>query len=119
VIAVVVILSLILTVSVLFPGITGTQIVGILVGGSALAVTIAVGVSGASLVSLPTPTTLASVPRSVPNRDSRRMPPLERLPPARESTLERVSLIVLHAYLVVASGFMLICIVTLAVSGPE
>jgi hypothetical protein len=43
VIAVLVMLSLILTVSVLFPGIAGMQIVGILIGGSVLAAAIAVG----------------------------------------------------------------------------
>jgi hypothetical protein len=109
VIAVLVMLSLILTVSALFPGITGAQIVGILIGGSVLAVAITVG--------LPAPMTLASGPLSEPNRDLWRMPPLEQLPPARLSTLERVWLIVLRAYLVVAAGLVLIRIVTLAVGG--
>jgi hypothetical protein len=40
------------------------------------------------------------------------MPPLEQLPPARLSMLERVWLIVLRAYLVVAGGLVLIRIVT-------
>jgi NRAMP (natural resistance-associated macrophage protein)-like metal ion transporter len=117
VIAVLVILSLILTVSVLFPGITGTQIVEILVGGSVLAVATAVGVSRASRASRPTPTPRASAPPSEPNRDSWRMPPLEQLSPARLSTLERVWLIVLRAYLVVAGGLVLMRIVTLAIGG--
>jgi hypothetical protein len=48
VIAVLVMLSLILTVSVLFPGITGAQIAAILIGGSVLAVMTATGLSLAS-----------------------------------------------------------------------
>jgi hypothetical protein len=106
-------LSLILTVSVLVPGIAGMQIVGILIGGSVLAAAIAV--SAASAVS---PRTSITPPRD-PNRDFWRMPPLEQLPPARLSTLERVWLIVLRAYLVVAGGLVLIRTVTLAVDGPE
>ena len=90
VIADVVMPSLILTVSVLVPGITGMQIVGILIGGSVLAAAIAV--SAASAVSSRTSIT----PPRDPNRDFWRMPPLEQLPPARLSTLERVWLIVLR-----------------------
>jgi hypothetical protein len=47
------------------------------------------------------------------------MPPLEQLPPARLTSLERVWLIVLRAHLVIAGGLVLIRIVTLAVGGPE
>jgi hypothetical protein len=43
------------------------------------------------------------------------MPPLDQLPPARLTTLNRVWLIVLRAYLVVAAGLVLIRIVTLAI----
>jgi len=118
-IAVLVMRSLVLTVSVLFPGITGMQILGIVIGGSVLAVAIAVGVSAVSPVSLPTSITLPSVPPSELNCDFWRMPPLEQLPPVRLSTLERVWLIVLRAYLVVAGGLVLIRIVTLAVGGTE
>ena len=82
--------TLVLTVSVLVPGITGMQIVGILIGGSVLAAAIAV--SAASAVSSRTSIT----PPRDPNRDFWRMPPLEQLPPARLSTLERVWLIVLR-----------------------
>ena len=119
VIALLVILSLILTISVLFPSITGTQIVGILIGGGVLASAIAIGVNLAAPTHLLTPMTLASVPPSAPSRDTWRMPPLEDLSPARLTMLNRVWLIALRAYLVVAAGLVLMRIVTLAVGGAD
>ena len=119
VIALLVILSLILTLSVLFPSITGTQIVGILIGGGVLASAIAIGVSLAAPTHLLTPMTLASAPRSAPSRDTWRMPPLEDLSPARLTMLNRVCLVALRAYLVVAAGLVLVRIVTLAIGGAD
>jgi hypothetical protein len=46
--------------------------------------------------------------------DNWRMPPLEALPPARLTTLSRVWMIVLRAYLIVAAGLVLFRIVNLA-----
>ena len=116
VIAVLVMLSLILTLSGLFPGISGTQIVMILVGGSILAVLTAIGVN------LEQPMRWPSVAqyerRDRPKRDiarlTWRMPPLSELPPARLTLLSRVWLIVLRAYLVVAAGLVLVRIAMLA-----
>jgi Natural resistance-associated macrophage protein len=119
VIAVLVMLSLILTVSVLFPGITGAQIAVILIGGSVLAVMTAIGVSLVSRVNVPTPITQAGASPSEPRRDRWRMPPLEQLSPARLTMLVRVWLIVLRVYLVVAGGLVLVRIVTLAVGGAD
>jgi hypothetical protein len=45
------------------------------------------------------------------------MPPLTDLPPRRLTTLSRVWLVVLRAYLIVAAGLVLVRIVTLATSG--
>jgi hypothetical protein len=104
---------------VLFPSITGTQIVGILIGGGVLVSAIAIGVNLAAPTHLLTPMTLASVPRSAPSRDTWRMPPLEDLSPARLTMLNRVWLVALRAYLVVAAGLVLVRIVTLAIGGAD
>jgi hypothetical protein len=46
------------------------------------------------------------------------MPPLDQLPPARLTALNRAWLIVLRAYLLVAAGLVLARIVMLATGGP-
>ena len=51
------------------------------------------------------------------NRDTWRMPPLDRLPPARLSPLSRIWMIVLRGYLVVAGGLVLLRIFQLATVG--
>ena len=51
------------------------------------------------------------------DRDTWRMPPLDRLPPARLSPLSRIWMIVLRGYLVVAAGLVLLRIVQLATVG--
>jgi hypothetical protein len=48
-------------------------------------------------------------------RDTWRMPPLDQLPPAQLTPSERVWLIVLRAYLLVAAGLVLARIVMLAI----
>ena len=45
------------------------------------------------------------------------MPPLDQLPPARLTALERAWLIVLRVYLIVAGGLVVVRIVTLALDG--
>jgi NRAMP (natural resistance-associated macrophage protein)-like metal ion transporter len=117
VIAVLVMLSLILTLSVLFPGISGAQIVSILIAGSILATVIAIGVGFTQPVQIPTAMTVASVPPRQVNRDTWRMPPLDELPPGRLTVTNRVWLFVLRAYLVVAAGLVLIRILMLAFVG--
>ena len=114
VIAILVMLSLILTRSVLFPGMGDTQIIGILLGGSALGIvaTIAVKFANRSQVLQSTELVVASV--DADHRDSWRMPPLDELPPARLTTLNRMWLIVLRGYLVLAAGLVLVRIVLLA-----
>jgi Mn2+/Fe2+ NRAMP family transporter len=119
VIAVLVMLSLILTLSVLFPGISGAQIVSILIGGSILATVIAIGVSFTQPVQIPTAMTVASVPPREMNRDAWRMPPLDELPRGRLTVTNRVWLFVLRAYLVVAAGLVLIRILMLAFVGGD
>jgi hypothetical protein len=109
VIAVLVMLSIILTASVLYPDIGDTTITAILGGGVVFTLAIA-----AMLL--------------VIRREGRRawtdafgqmiwrMPPLDRLPPAQLTPLTRIWLGVLRGYLVVAGGLVLWRIVELAIS---
>jgi Mn2+/Fe2+ NRAMP family transporter len=115
VIAVLVLLSIILTSSVLFPDATNEQVIlGILAGGGVVAlvialVTMALSQNGGS----------AELPESVDvaliSRDIWRMPPLEQLPPARLSLAAKTWMGVLRLYLVVAGGLVLFRIVMLAI----
>ncbi len=118
VIAVLVMLSLILTLSVLFPGITETEIVGIFIGGSILAVSAAIGVRLVELAIVPAKepqNSVAAIEQQVRERPSWRMPPLNELPPARLTMLNRIWLVALRAYLVMAAGLVLLRIVMLAI----
>lgn len=115
VIAILVMLSVILTASVLFPAISGVHILAILIGGTVLAVLLSVAARfidsrrGAKPHD-PTPFTAA-------DRLTWRMPPLDQLPPARLTVLDRTWLIVLRGYLVVAAGLVLARIVLLMMPG--
>ena len=118
IIAILVMLSMILTLSVLFPGIDETTILGILIGGSCLAIIVAIAIKLAQRKSGGADAEDADAAlyeHRKHRRDLWRMPPLDRLPPARLTTLNRVWLVVLRAYLVVAAGLVLIRIVTLAI----
>jgi hypothetical protein len=107
VVAVLVLLSIILTASVLFPEIGGETIIAILVTGSLTALVI--------YFVTPGETPAEAADRSL--RDTWRMPPLTDLPPRPLTTLNRAWLFVLRAYLIVAAGLVLVRIVTLATSG--
>jgi Mn2+/Fe2+ NRAMP family transporter len=120
IIAVLVMLSMILTLAVLFPGITETEIVAILVGGSIVAVVVAIGVRLVEPVFVPTKASQDSVPpteQAQRDRSFWRMPPLGELPPARLTTVSRIWLIVLRGYLIVAAGLVLVRIIQLATTG--
>jgi len=114
VVAGLVMLSIILTASVLFPEMDERWILGILIGGSVLAfaVTALTKLYGAS-VHKPR----FAVTARQPDPTTWRMPPLEELPPARLSPLSRIWMIVLRGYLVIAGGLVLVRIVQLAMSG--
>jgi len=114
VVAALVMLSIILTASVLFPDISEQRIIDILIGGSllAIAVTAAVKLYEASA-------RRNAIFRFEPrldefDRNSWRMPPLETLPRARLSALSRIWMVVLRGYLVVAAGLVLLRIFQLA-----
>jgi Natural resistance-associated macrophage protein len=110
VIAVLVMLSVVLTVSVLYPAIAGQQILAILGGGTVLA---AIAAGTTVLARAP----VARVPLDRALRPGWRMRPLDQLEPARPSASTRVWMIVLRGYLVVAVGMVVARVVQLAVGG--
>ena len=110
VIAVLVMLSIILTASVLYPDMSETSILAILGVGSVLAL----GMASAFL--LVRRGTLAPQNKRV-RRTTWRMPPLDELSPAHITPLTRVWMLVLRGYLVVAGGLVLVRIVQLATLG--
>jgi Mn2+/Fe2+ NRAMP family transporter len=110
VIAVLVLLSIILTASVLHPGIGETTIVGILGGGAGLAVAVA-----AALMLVGRNEGSAGITRS--GQANWRMPPLGALPPLRLTAPTRLWMVVLRLYLVVAGGLVLARILILATGG--
>jgi hypothetical protein len=98
---------------VLFPSISGVHMLAILAGGTVLALVLSIG---ARIIDKgrgprreePTRVTAA-------DRLTWRMPPLDELPPARLTVLDRTWLVVLRGYLVVAAGLVIVRIVTLVV----
>jgi Mn2+/Fe2+ NRAMP family transporter len=115
VIAVLVILSVVLTVSVLFPDATNEQVIlGILGGGVVVALVVALAImalsqNGGNEI---TAEEVAAAPMA---RNTWRMPPLDQLPPAKLSLAAQTWMGVLRLYLVVAGGMVLFRIVMLAI----
>ncbi len=114
VVAVLVMLSVVLTASVLYPAISETVILAILIGGSAIA--LAVTGSVTLVKHRRGRTTRAPIPDRSP-RETWRMPPLGELPPTPLTPLNRIWLGVLRGYLVIAGGLVLARIVQLATGG--
>ena len=112
VIAALVMLSVILTASVLFPGISDTQILTIMTAGVAIS---GVTVLGVKLYERMRGTVgIAAVRHDSSLRSSWRMPPIAELAPARISLLNRIWMIALRGYLVIAASMLLVKIVQLA-----
>lgn len=111
VIAVLVMLSVILTVSMLFPGMGEITIMTILGGGTAAAL-----VTWFAMKVLKRDT---GVPIDRQGRNDWRMPPLDRLAPSRLGTGERLWMGVLRLYLVIAGGLVLVRILHLALSHQQ
>jgi Mn2+/Fe2+ NRAMP family transporter len=107
VIVVLVLLSIILTASVLYPQIASGMIIAVLAAGGMIALVIYLAVPRAALAEPVNPSV----------RDTWRMPPLAELPSRPLTTLNKVWLLVLRAYLVVAAGLVLVRILTLATVG--
>ncbi len=115
VIAVLVMLSVILTASVLFADISDWQILGLLAAGSVLAVTTAVGVK--LYERRHNIKTVKAEPADKSLRDTWRMPPLHQLAPANITLLNKVWMLVLRGYLLVAAGLLLFKLFQLATAG--
>ena len=119
VIAVLVLLSIILTTSVLFPDATNEQvIIGILVGGGLAAVIVALvimALRGKEEVAKKKVEIYAAIDAAALARNTWRMPPLDQLPPAKLSLAAKTWMGVLRLYLVVAGGLVLFRIVMLAI----
>jgi NRAMP (natural resistance-associated macrophage protein)-like metal ion transporter len=102
VIAVLVTLSIILTASVLYPQITGHQILLILAGGSGIGVFVAIAAAVSRRA--------RGVVRQEIDQSQRatwRMPPLNQLAPGRLSGMRRLWMGVLRGYLLIAAGLVL------------
>jgi Mn2+/Fe2+ NRAMP family transporter len=110
VVAALVMLSVILTASVLFPEMSFETIVAILSGSTLLGFLLWGGVA----VFGSRQKEAKQVPIDPAQRDTWRMPPLDKLPPAELSLLNRIWMIVLRGYLIVAAGLVLVRIVQLA-----
>jgi Mn2+/Fe2+ NRAMP family transporter len=115
VIAILVMLSVILTASVLFPSISSVHIMAILIGASVLA--LALSVAARFVDARRGPKAEEPVQFTVADRATWRMPPLDQLPPARLTVLDRTWLIVLRGYLVIAGGLMIVRMVLLVIAG--
>jgi Mn2+/Fe2+ NRAMP family transporter len=107
VIAALVMLSVILTASVLYPNIDSKVILGVLLGGSALTF----------LVWLMSSLLLGGRSESIDRtgRETWRTPPLAALAPPHMNTLEKIWMAVLRGYLLIAGGLVLTRIVALAI----
>ncbi len=115
VIAVLVILSVILTASVLFPDATNEQVIlGILAGGGVAALVVALVIMALSQNGTNAAPAAAAAEAAKVSRATWRMPPLDQLAPAKLSLAAKTWMGVLRLYLVVAGGLVLFRIVMLA-----
>ena len=114
VIAALVMLSIVLTASVLYPEITGEQILLILGGGSILAL-FGFGITGVLGRAAPSPNVPVPTVDAGTSKVLWRMPPLGTLAPAQFTLPKRVWMLVLRGYLLVAVGMVLVRVVQLAI----
>ncbi|RQZ12842.1 divalent metal cation transporter [Burkholderia sp. Bp9031] len=103
---VLVLLSIILTASVMYPDISGEAIVDVLVGGTVLAI---VGYLATVLIRRNKRVVEPGIDRTL--RDTWRMPPLDTLEPQNMTVATRVWMAVLRGYLVVAVGLVIVKVV--------
>src|SRR6202011_2711337 len=110
VVAALVMLSVILTGSVLYPDISDTVILSILIGGSVVGLVAALGASiGQRPSRAPEAANIVSISRAVNvPKDKWRMPPLDQLQLGRLSLAPRVWMAVLRGYLVSPGGLVLL-----------
>ncbi|KWE91517.1 NRAMP family divalent metal transporter [Burkholderia territorii] len=106
VIWVLVLLSIILTASVMYPDISGEAIVDVLVGGTVLAIA---GYLATVLIRRNKRVVEPGVDRAL--RETWRMPPLDSLEPQNMTVATRVWMAVLRGYLVIAVGLVIVKVV--------
>ncbi|WP_368622739.1 Nramp family divalent metal transporter [Paraburkholderia sp. BR13444] len=114
VIWVLVMLSIILTASVIYPDIAAETIIEVLAGGTLLAV---VGYAASIGLRKLRGESAAAEPASVYTKEARntwRMPPLDELPPPRLTLAKRVWMGVLRGYLLVAIALVIVKVVQMA-----
>ncbi len=111
VIAVLVMLSIILTASVMFPDQTNEAVILSILGGGSLLTIMAAFFAGVFK-----PTKKDAAPVTVWNRDVWRMPPLEKLRPLELSTASKLWMLALRGYLMIAGGLVIAKIAMLVVS---
>jgi NRAMP (natural resistance-associated macrophage protein)-like metal ion transporter len=114
IVALLVVLSLVLTAAVVFPDLTGAQILGIMAGGAGLGV-LAYGATrflGKDEEENPALAALAQA-----DRDTWRMPPLPELAPLRMSLAKKIWLLALRAYLIAACLAVVVQVVLMALHG--
>jgi Mn2+/Fe2+ NRAMP family transporter len=116
IIAVLVLLSLILTMSVLFPGVSSAQIVAIMVGGGALALIVTVAVLARGWLGRLRGVTVRTRPAiNRAGRDTWRMPPLTMLAPVQISLGRRLGMAAMWAYLGLVIVLVIVRVTELAV----
>ncbi|AOI94747.1 NRAMP family divalent metal transporter [Burkholderia sp. LA-2-3-30-S1-D2] len=106
VIWVLVLLSIILTASVMYPDISGEAIVDVLIGGTVLAI-------AGYLATVPIRRNKRVVEPSIDRtlRETWRMPPLDSLEPQKMTVATRVWMAVMRGYLVIAVGLVIVKVV--------
>ena len=114
IVGILVLLSVVLTASVLFPNITGGQIVAVLIGG------VAVGAGIASYLVVQNrlnrdQVTVEDALAETANRQNWRMPALSRLERPMMSRQRKVGLLTLRAYLLIAFALVIVKIVEVAI----
>ncbi|GAB2767114.1 NRAMP family divalent metal transporter [Sinomonas soli] len=117
VIAVLVILSVVLTAAVLFPDISGTAILEILGGGAVVALLAAAGLAVVRLHAAASGKAAPAAPVDRSQRATWRMPPLALLQRPQLSAARRAGLSVLRLYLLVAMILVIVRVVQLALAG--
>lgn len=117
IIAVLVMLSVILTAAVLFPDISESHIIAVLIVGTVLGVVMAAGVKIYEKRKGLTSVAEDVIQYSDVQQENWRMPALETLAPARLSISSRMWMLVLRGYLCIAAGLLIIKLVALAIAG--
>jgi Mn2+/Fe2+ NRAMP family transporter len=111
---VLVLLSVILTASVLFPNITGAQIVDILIGGALVGAAVGVLLLAQAWRSRDV-VTVTDALAETSGRETWRMPAFQRLERPTMSTQRKLGLLTLRCYLAIAFALVIVKIVEVAV----